>query len=131
MTFFFVSECQCMSDNYICEAYGGQCECDGVPQSLSSRIGRQCELCPFYSYSSIDGCTGTFCDFMFHLLPCSIIACTCPDQFDDCSLETGECSGCPPLTFGNSCENCVLNTYRDEDGNCMVFTIIYYEIAGF
>lgn len=52
-----------------------------------------------------------------------MIVCTCPDQFDDCSLVTGECSDCSPLTFGSHCESCVPNAYRDEAGNCTVIAI--------
>lgn len=60
MISLFSSECLCMSETYVCEAYGGQCECDEVSQmGFSSRIGRQCELCPLYTHHSINGCTGT------------------------------------------------------------------------
>ncbi len=67
--------------------------------------------------------------YTFNKQSCSLIilflACTCPDQFDDCSLVTGECSGCLPLTLGTSCENCIPNTYRDENSNCTVVVSDY------
>ena len=48
-----------MSEGGICQEYGGQCECfEASPSGFSSRVGRQCELCPFYSYYSDNVCKG-------------------------------------------------------------------------
>jgi hypothetical protein len=104
---FFLStyECQCMSEDEVCQTYGGQCQCDEVTEvGMSSPIGRRCTLCPFYMHRSGNGCT----------------ACTCPNQFDDCALGTGECSACPPLTVGISCDACIPNAYKYRNGSCMV-----------
>ena len=37
---------------------------------------------------------------------------------------TGDCSGCPPLTFGSRCEDCVSNAYRNDDDDCMVYSVL-------
>lgn len=51
-----------MSEEHICQKYGGQCECfEATLMGFSSPVGRQCELCPFYNYYSINGCKGTYC----------------------------------------------------------------------
>ena len=114
-----------MSRNYVCQVYGGQCECDQVPVELTSRIGRQCELCPFYTHVSLNGCTGEGISMQLpFMMQYNLLACTCPDALDNCNIVTGECSSCPPLNFGTSCESCILNTYRDENNNCLV--IIQY-----
>ena len=55
--------CQCQSlgsSSQDCELYGGQCACIDaeVEQGFSAFRGRQCDLCPFYSYLTLSGCTG-------------------------------------------------------------------------
>ena len=58
-----------MSEDEVCQAYGGQCQCDEVTEvGLSSSIGRQCTLCPFYMHRSGNGCTGEMgcCLFCIH-----------------------------------------------------------------
>ena len=54
--------CECQSPGSIgqeCETYAGQCTCieAEVEQGFSAVHGRQCDLCPFYSYLTPDGCT--------------------------------------------------------------------------
>ena len=54
--------CECQSpgsNDHECEVYGGQCACieAEVEQGFSAIHGRQCDLCPFYSYLTPGGCT--------------------------------------------------------------------------
>lgn len=54
--------CACQSPGSAdqdCEVYGGQCTCIEVEaeQGFTAVLGRQCNLCPFYSYLTPDGCT--------------------------------------------------------------------------
>ena len=58
------SACECggvgADRNMSCDSYGGQCSCSEPAEGLDSYIGRQCDLCPFYSYQTPDGCTGAY-----------------------------------------------------------------------
>ena len=52
--------CECQSPGSIgqeCETYGGQCTCIEAEEGFSAVHGRQCDLCPFYSYLTPEGCT--------------------------------------------------------------------------
>ena len=52
--------CACHSPgsvNQDCEIYGGQCPCIDVEAGFAPVRGRQCNLCPFYSYLTPSGCT--------------------------------------------------------------------------
>lgn len=49
-----------------------------------------------------------------------IAACSCPDLLDNCDLMTGQCSNCPPLVEGRSCNVCVANSFGDPGVGCTV-----------
>ena len=55
------SACNCNpvgSADLVCEVYSGQCPCITAAEGLESINGRQCNLCPFFTYLVANGCTG-------------------------------------------------------------------------
>ena len=52
-------------------------------------------------------------------------ACSCPNELDSCDLETGQCSNCPPLVGGRTCNVCVANSFGYPSIGCTV-SLIYY-----
>ena len=63
--------CACQSPGSamdVCEAYGGQCSCFVPTADVGSFTGRQCDLCPFYTYVTPQGCAGEF-KFYYYLVP--------------------------------------------------------------
>lgn len=51
------------------------------------------------------------------------VACSCPDPLDNCDLMSGQCSNCPPLVEGRSCNMCVANSFGDPTVGCAVSNI--------
>ena len=138
-------DCSCPSmvaTSPVCQSYGGQCTCESPDDGFSELLGRQCDLCPLYSYQTSQGCTGTcFCvcvsDAFIQLLASirmhclkvylnvySCIAppseCQCADPLDICDIQSGQCSNCPPLVGGLTCDSCVENSFGDPTIGCMV-----------
>lgn len=54
--------CNCVSLGSVmggvCEVYGGQCPCVTAAVGFDPINGRQCDLCPFYTYVTAEGCAG-------------------------------------------------------------------------
>ena len=59
----------------VCEAYGGQCSCFVPTADVDSFTGRQCDLCPFYTYVTPQGCAGEFNSSFFIIwFHCKVIS---------------------------------------------------------
>ena len=57
----FPIACNCDSTgslDLVCDEYGGQCPCLPAAVGFTSIQGKQCNLCPFFSYLTPDGCAG-------------------------------------------------------------------------
>ena len=62
----------------------------------------------------------TFVSILVAVESVYIVACSCPSPLDNCDLMTGQCSNCPPLVEGRSCNVCVANSFGDPSIGCMV-----------
>lgn len=131
-----------------CEVYGGQCDCIDQSDGFSRITGRRCDMCPFMTYLTPNGCTGTeggrqrkiereggreregkeearekgWLSVHSHKLILLFSDCDCVNSANnDCDVTTGQCS-CPPLVTGRTCDTCMVNTYGDPLTGCSVCT---------
>lgn len=53
-------------------------------------------------------------------------ACDCLNDLDMCDMATGQCSSCPQLVVGRTCDSCADNSFGDPNTGCEVSTMAQY-----
>lgn len=58
------------------------------------------------------------CSFIMNVF--LITACDCPNELDLCDMTSGQCSSCPELVVGRTCNSCLPNSFGDPSTGCEV-----------